>query len=70
MKNAARTRFACTEEAVALRSLSTVTEIRALPSLRWIHLVSAGVDHLLPLGWLLPIARLAHARATTRRRAR
>jgi glyoxylate/hydroxypyruvate reductase len=27
-------------------------EIRALPSLRWIHLVSAGVDHLLPLGWL------------------
>jgi len=27
-------------------------EIRDLPHLRWIHLVSAGVDHLLPLDWL------------------
>jgi phosphoglycerate dehydrogenase-like enzyme len=26
--------------------------IAELPDLRWIHLVSAGVDHLLPLGWL------------------
>ncbi len=26
--------------------------IRELTSLRWIHLVSAGVDHLAPLTWL------------------
>ncbi len=26
--------------------------IRELPQLRWIHMVSAGVDHLLPLDWL------------------
>src|SRR5262249_23584690 len=25
-----------------------------LPELRWIHLVSAGVNHLLPLDWLPP----------------
>ncbi len=28
--------------------------IGELRGLRWIHLVSAGVDHLLPLGWLPP----------------
>ena len=29
-----------------------VDRIGQLRDLRWIHLVSAGVDHLLPLGWL------------------
>ncbi len=28
--------------------------IPELPALRWIHVISAGVDHLLPLDWLPP----------------
>lgn len=31
-----------------------VRRIKELPDLRWIHLVSAGVNHLLPLDWLPP----------------
>jgi len=31
------------------------------PEVRWIHLVSAGVDHLLPLDWLPPQVRLTNS---------
>jgi phosphoglycerate dehydrogenase-like enzyme len=31
-----------------------VPRISGVPDLRWIHLVSAGVNHLLPLDWLPP----------------
>ncbi len=33
-----------------------------LPDLRWIHLVSAGLDHLLPLDWLPPGVVLTNSR--------
>ena len=36
-------------------------EIGALRELRWIHLVSAGVDHLLPLTWLPPRVTLTNS---------
>jgi len=35
--------------------------IRELPKLRWIHLVSAGADHLLPFDWLPPRVRLSNS---------
>lgn len=40
-------------EATVLVGFDLPTErVGELPSLRWIHLISAGVDHLLPLDWL------------------
>src|SRR5262245_42801221 len=35
--------------------------IAELPDLRWIHLVSAGVNHLLPLDWLPPRITLTNS---------
>jgi phosphoglycerate dehydrogenase-like enzyme len=35
--------------------------IAELPDLRWIHLVSAGVNHLLPLDWLPPSVTLTNS---------
>lgn len=38
-----------------------VHRIAELADLRWIHLVSAGVDHLLPLDWLRPGVALTNS---------
>ena len=49
-------------EATALVGFTLPTaRIQEIPRLRWIHLISAGVDHLLPLTWLPRSVRMTNS---------